>query len=291
MSGERFYKLFGITRDASEEEIKSAYKKLAKIHHPDKNKSPKAVEKFQEIQEAYTYLLQQVKQVNNAQNVSFEDKENITEEKEEEEVDEWTSYRQKAWRRYQEKQKKQALELENWYLSLRKGWQRSLFLSIVIVACTLNLLFTLDFFLPSKIENDRVSEYSEVLYKSMDNHPVSVIETENKRTLWLNNFNNAYFNRNPFIKIKTTAILHHPVEVLVESEFRIYHIPVHFNLYWAQLLIQAILFIPLFFLFYKKNDAYFIMGHYTTVFLIGSFILYILLTENRLIHILTLGYF
>ncbi len=288
MSGERYYKLFGLTHDASEDEIKAAYKKLAKIHHPDKSKSPKAVEKFQEIQEAYTYLLQQFKRNDNAIEPTNDNEQNLEEQ---EDIDEWTAYRQKAWKRYQEKKKKQELELENWYVKLRSGWNRKFFLGIVVLSSTLNLLLTIDYFLPAKVEDDRVAHYSEILYKSMDNHPVSVIETENNRTLWLNNFNNAYFNRSPFIKIQVTPILHHPVEVLITSDYRIYHVPVHFNFYWAQLLIQVILILPLLFLFYKKNDAYFIMGHYATVVLIGGFILYFLITENRFIHLITLGYY
>jgi hypothetical protein len=288
MSGERYYKLFGLTQDASEDEIKAAYKKLAKIHHPDISKSPKSVEKFQEIQEAYTYLLQQIKRKDNPLEHTRDEERN---EEEQEDIDEWTAYRQKAWKHYQEKKKKQELELENWYVKLRSGWNRKFFLGIVVLSSTLNLLLTIDYFLPAKIEDDRVAHYSEILYKSMDNHPVSVIETENNRTLWLNNFNNAYFNRSPFIKIQVTPILHHPVEVLITSDYRIYHVPVHFNFYWAQLLIQVILILPLLFLFYKKNDAYFIMGHYATVLLIGGFILYFLITENRFIHLITLGYY
>lgn len=288
MSGERYYKLFGLTQEASEDDIKATYKKLAKIHHPDKSKSPKAVEKFQEIQEAYMYLLQQVKRKDSPIDIQRDEEEAVDKP---EDVDEWTAYRQKAWKRYQEKKKKQELELQNWYAKLRTGWNRKVFLGIVVLSSILNLLLTIDYFLPIKIEDDRVAFYSEILYKSMDNHPVSVIETENNRTLWLNNFNNSYFNRSPFIEIEVTPIFHHPIQVLITSDYRIYHVPVHFNFYWAQLLVQVILFIPLLFLFYKKNDAYFIMGHYSTVVLIGGFILYFLITENRFIHLFTLGYF
>lgn len=48
-----YYETLGVEKNASEDDIKQAYKKLAKIHHPDKggNKS-----KFQEIQEAYDTL-------------------------------------------------------------------------------------------------------------------------------------------------------------------------------------------------------------------------------------------
>ncbi|WP_336964790.1 DnaJ C-terminal domain-containing protein [Sphingobium aquiterrae] len=51
------YSILGVARGASEAEIKSAYRKLAKQHHPDKNKDdPKASDKFAQITHAYDLL-------------------------------------------------------------------------------------------------------------------------------------------------------------------------------------------------------------------------------------------
>ncbi len=51
-----YYKIIGITRDASQKKIKQAYRKLARKFHPDINKDPAAEEKFKEIGEAYEVL-------------------------------------------------------------------------------------------------------------------------------------------------------------------------------------------------------------------------------------------
>ena len=51
-----YYKILGVGKNASKDEIKSAYKKLAKQYHPDLNKSPGAAEKFKEINEAAAVL-------------------------------------------------------------------------------------------------------------------------------------------------------------------------------------------------------------------------------------------
>lgn len=51
-----YYKILGVGKNATKEDIKAAYKKLAKQYHPDLNKSHDAAEKFKEINEAAAVL-------------------------------------------------------------------------------------------------------------------------------------------------------------------------------------------------------------------------------------------
>ena len=51
-----FYTLLGVARDASDADIKKAYRKLAMEFHPDRNPAPEAEAKFKEITEAYEVL-------------------------------------------------------------------------------------------------------------------------------------------------------------------------------------------------------------------------------------------
>lgn len=51
-----YYEILGVSRNAANDEIKSAYRKLARQYHPDVNKEKDAEEKFKEIAEAYTVL-------------------------------------------------------------------------------------------------------------------------------------------------------------------------------------------------------------------------------------------
>lgn len=51
-----YYKILGLARDASQDEIKRAYRKLARKYHPDVSKEPDAEERFKEVGEAYEVL-------------------------------------------------------------------------------------------------------------------------------------------------------------------------------------------------------------------------------------------
>lgn len=54
--GKDYYNILNIPKNASDDEIKKAYRKLALKYHPDKNKSPGAEEKFKDVAEAYEVL-------------------------------------------------------------------------------------------------------------------------------------------------------------------------------------------------------------------------------------------
>ena len=54
--GKDYYRILGVSRDATDEQLKKAYRKKALKYHPDKNKDPGAEDKFKEIAEAYEVL-------------------------------------------------------------------------------------------------------------------------------------------------------------------------------------------------------------------------------------------
>jgi molecular chaperone DnaJ len=56
MNKRDYYEVLGVSKTATDSEIKSAFRKLAKKYHPDVSKEPDAAEKFKEAQEAYAVL-------------------------------------------------------------------------------------------------------------------------------------------------------------------------------------------------------------------------------------------
>lgn len=61
-NGKDYYAILGVSEHATEEELRRAYRRLALMHHPDKNPGdPRAGERFKEISEAYAVLMDQCK--------------------------------------------------------------------------------------------------------------------------------------------------------------------------------------------------------------------------------------
>lgn len=56
MKFKNYYKILGVKRTASSNDIKKRFKELAQIYHPDKNKSKEATDIFKELLEAYSVL-------------------------------------------------------------------------------------------------------------------------------------------------------------------------------------------------------------------------------------------
>jgi curved DNA-binding protein CbpA len=51
-----YYRVLGVTRDASAHEIRRAYRRLARQHHPDRNPQPDSPERFRTLADAYAVL-------------------------------------------------------------------------------------------------------------------------------------------------------------------------------------------------------------------------------------------
>lgn len=274
------YKLFGLNPGASEEEIRKRYRELVKKFHPDVNKNPRAEEKFIEIQAAYEELMQEPEaelDIDHPAEPSFQE--------------EYTAYREHASQQFQARKKKENEELEKLYVRLQTGPIHLLHRIIALVSVVVLLVLCLDLILPNQRVSAVITSYSTEVYHSMNGNLVSLAKTNQGESFFLNAFSNRFFDINPFIEIKKTAIFHQSVSVLSSSNEFLQEIPIHFSFYWAQFVLFPFFIIPVIFLIYRKKDAFFIMGSYFTRYASGTLLLYFLISQDRWYHLLTLRFY
>ena len=280
MTGSECYKLFGLKPGASEEEIRKKYRALAKKFHPDVNSDEKSNKRFLEIQEAYEFLIQDT----TIPEIEIPEPETSLEE-------EYAAYRAHAAEQFRARKQKEEQELQALYSRLRTGTSH-LIHRFISVACAIVLIaLVFDLFLPHRLEKGVIESYSTDTYQSMNSQLVSLAKTTAGDRFFLNAFSNRYFDTNPFIDIEKTRILHQSIHVVSHAHDLKQIIPIHFSFYWAQAVLFFFFLIPLVFLWYRENDAFFIMGSYFSRYGSGILLLYFLMTEGRWYHLLTLGYY
>jgi hypothetical protein len=243
------------------------------------NKDANAEKKFIEIQDAYEELMREPEaqlDIDHPAEPTFQE--------------EYTAYREHARQQFQARKKKEAEELEKLYVRLQTGPIHLLHRCIALASLIVLLTLCLDLILPNQRVSAVITSYSTDVYHSMNGNLVSLAKTNQGESFFLNAFSNRFFDTNPFIEIKKTAIFHQSVSVLSHSKESLQEIPIHFSFYWAQFLLFPFFLIPIAFLIYRKKDAFFIMGSYFTRYASGIILLYFLITQDRWYHLLTLGF-
>jgi hypothetical protein len=291
MNGKRCFECLGLSEDADDLAVRKRFKELAKIYHPDRNKDPGAAQKFMEIRTACDRILsgQARKEISDGQANEQIEQTEAQEENETDEEDEWTTYRRRAWEMHRKKKEKESDELAQWYIDLRHGW-RLFHFRLVGAICFLFLIVSIsELFLPTQIQEEVAMEFSQEEYRSMGRNHVSLLVTHSGKKLFMNNFNTSYLNKYPNFELVCSYVFKHPIHAIVSDEQTKQIVPIHFTVYWAQFILYPLMILPIFFLFYRRNDAAFIMGNFFSRFVVGGLIILFLLTEDRWLHLISLG--
>jgi len=112
MEEKDYYEILGISRNATKKEIEVAYRKKAKEYHPDRNKSPDATEKMQEINKAYEVLSDPQKKEMYDKRYSNNTYEDTTENYYDDEDDDY----------YNEEERTTFEEIKSWFKEKHDGW-------------------------------------------------------------------------------------------------------------------------------------------------------------------------
>ena len=273
MSGKKYYKILNLPEGASKSQIKKSYRALVKIYHPDVNDDPKAQKKFIEITEAYEALLDPTTK-----------KEAKPKSRNKARTEKWKKYKEESKRRYEERELKKKQEIQEFYRSLRSGWRRNWIKINVALGLLISILMTLDqFAIPTKetIHIIHLKNYSE----------------HNSITTNLGEFTlqegHVSIRKKPMLTLFSTPYLKHALYVTYQDEGtlrkeKISYSPNGPSFYWGYSIVLSVSLLPLvFFLFFRRNNGWFVFGHYAILIVTTPWLIYFLVQHPSIIHIVT----
>ncbi len=269
----KYYDLLGIAENASENEVRKAYRRMAMQFHPDKNPSPHANERFIQLTEAYEILI---------------GKRDLTVEKTIEKSHE--ERMREARQRYYEQQKKELLENENYYQSLFTGKKWGFLKLSSIVGILLFTLFFLDIFLPKHIEKDTLAFYSKDVYGGAIDETVSLVISEKGTEYWISKLDYHLYGEYPEIVIERSWIFHQPVHFYSVTKTHLNPYELNYTFYSFKILLMVFFLIPLAVRLFKRRTIYYTVLYHLGLYFSPVAILLFLVNNDHWAHLLTLGF-
>lgn len=280
------YKILGLKVGATSEEIRSAYRRLAKKYHPDRNPSASAAAKFIEIQAAY-------EQLNSGQTASKPDAVEQQYRAQQAQYDQDLEAYKKQRAAAREKLRQQKQQEENYKIAylqqLKSGkigrWHRA----VAVAGALLFLVLWIDFFLPEKQVPIRASAYGLHAYGSVDGHLVQLFKSTDERAFWVADYLSQNLPKTQNLRSIETPWLHQVKALNFHDGLYELSVPIHFSFYWAQIWVSLLFLIPVLSWYLASADIIFVAGSFVSRYAILGFMLWFLVSENRFIHLLSFG--
>jgi hypothetical protein len=269
----KYYDLLGIPENASENDVRKAYRRMAMQFHPDKNPSPHANERFIQLTEAYEIILgKRDLLVEKSIEKSYEER------------------MREARLRYYEHQKKEQLENEYYYQSLFTGKKWRFIKSTSVVGVLLFILLFLDIFLPKHIEKDTLAFYSKDVYGGTIDETVSLVISEKGKEYWISKLDYQLFGEYPEIIIERSWIFHQPVHFYSVTKTHLNPYELNYTFYSFKILLMVFFLIPLAVRLFKRRTIYYTVLYHLGLYFSPVAILLFLVNNDHWAHLLTLGF-
>lgn len=273
-----FLDLFGLPKNASEEEIKKRYRELAMKLHPDVNDSPNAPEQFRLIQKAYEYLTDESKQLDGLYNqykqskAKPEEPYDLSPEEKKAEMRERARYFSKA----AQQEAKQIEEDVFKMLTNKTPW------TALRVFALFSILFgafiLVDFLLP--IKGDMKAVEHKVFYQLFDKKTIffeddTQEDVSEAAYLAINGGDSLSMEYSPMLNefIGYRIVSQEKGRIFVEGEF---------NLFEFYPLFPLLFILPLYLFFFKENEVRFYLLYLACFTVYPALILHYLLKEDKL---------
>lgn len=268
-------KIFGLEDNASKDQIRRAYRKLAMKYHPDKNADPRAHQLFVDLAEAYEILM--------GNQGKRKEKEKTRKEKSFEER------RKEAEMRFKTQQKREQREQEAYYEKLTLGRKWKIFRAFARLSALLALILLVEPLLPKHYESQVIEAYSPK-YNGLFDGEVICFKTNKQLEIFINSPSPSMYLTFPKITVERSWIFHNPVRVIHYMGYSARVYDVDFSVISVYPAMSFILLIPIVTIYFRRKTLSFTIFYLLSFYLIGGFTLYFLWTQDRWLHLITFGF-
>jgi curved DNA-binding protein CbpA len=272
----KYYAIFGLSENASKDDIRKAYRKLAMQYHPDKNPDPKAHQVFIDLAEAYEILINDKLPAQESKRSDFRKDKTFEERRKEAEI------------RFKNQQAREKKEQERYFSNLTNGRKWKIFLRFAQIAAVFSFLLFVDEFLPLHREKHVVTAFSPK-YNGLYESQVISFKTDKNIELFVKNPYPSIYTSHPEITIFRSWIFHNPVKILHETPYYKKFFGVDFAVNSLFPAVSLLFLIPILTVYFRRKSFWFTLFYLFSFNLIGVCFLYFVITQDRWLHLLTLG--
>ena len=224
MPRNKYYKILGLSTNATENDVRKAYRKLVMKYHPDKNQNPGAEDLFIQITEAYEILTGKKDAPVSAERRSQPQTEQNKEEEKKQRV-------KNAQKRYQEQRFREFLENEIYFRKLTSGVKWKTMKVSAVIGALLALMLIADYILPHHYKEDRVTHYTLNRARGEWGKQLSLVQTESEDKYWISRITYSLYGRYPDIFVESSWIFHNPIRLVSREKMKYRYYDIHFKFY------------------------------------------------------------
>lgn len=271
----KYLKIFGLTENASKDEIRKAYRKLAMQYHPDKNPDPKAQQIFIDLTEACEALIhdkfQLSKKTKSRKEKSFEER------------------MHEAEIRFKQQQIRERREDYLYFLKLTSGKKWLFFKQFAYISAFFSVILLVEPLLPTHLEQHKIVAYSQK-YKGLVKNQVICFKTDKDLKIFINDPHPSLYTTHPDILIERSWIFRNPTKIWSTAIYLKKPFKVDFSVISLFPMVPILFLIPLFTIYFKRKSIGFTIAYFFSFYLVGLCVLYFILNQERWFHLLTLSF-
>lgn len=283
------YQLLGLQPGASDAEIKREYKRLALKLHPDINPSPAANEQFIQLTIALEIALSKNEGLGNKATHKRKSR-STSKTPEPVSQEDLASRMAQAKKRFEQQRVKKEHEENRYYEFLTTGKRWWYFRASMLIGIVLSCCILMDYVLPYHYKDDELLSYSSTDYNGILFSQITAVELKNSGFYYCEVERSSWVNDYPAVKIASTWFLHIPVKFIHHDDFNQHYSYFDFHTGSVTWLLVIVFLIPLVTYFRKKKDLTFAFLYHLSFWGVGILECYFLLSQQRLIHVLTFGF-